>query len=95
MQELYKNIVVSGTAQVRGGKWQVLPMVPSCLQQGPSQVIQLGPSQVPRSSCGALGVESTLPGEPAVVLCPSAWWVPLPPLTTQENVQSPRSGLRE
>lgn len=48
------------------GKWQVLPMVPSCLRQkGPNQVTLLGPSQVPRSSCGALGLESTQPREPS------------------------------
>lgn len=46
-------------------KQQVPPMVPSCLWQkkGPSQVTLLGPSQVPRSSRGALGLESTLPRE--------------------------------
>lgn len=35
-------------------------MVPYCLQERPSQVTLLGPSQVPRSSRGALVLESTL-----------------------------------
>lgn len=39
-------------------------MVPSCLtKKGPNPVTLLGPSQVPTSSCGALGLESTLPRE--------------------------------
>lgn len=61
MQRLYKNIVLSSPG--KGGESNKPPLwsLPVYDEKGPSQVTLLGPSQVPRSSRGALGLESTLP----------------------------------
>lgn len=63
MQRLYENIVLSSPGEGGESSKSLLWSLPVYDKKGPSQVTLLGPSQVPRSSRGALGLESTLPRE--------------------------------